>query len=137
MEGWHESKVRVRFEETDMMGVVYYAKFLVWFEVGRIGLLRDIGLPYSNWSKLGFHIPVVQAHADYRASARLDDEILVRTRIARIGSSSIRFENEVYKLPKKELLCTGHTVHAQVAPSGKATPFSAVLRRRLALASKL
>jgi len=55
-------------------------------------------------------MPVVQAHADYRASARFDDEILVKTRIARVGNSSIRFENEIYRLPDMRLLCAGHTI---------------------------
>jgi acyl-CoA thioester hydrolase len=128
---WHRQKLRVRFEETDMMGVVYYAKFLTWFEVGRISLLRDIGLGYKDWVKRGFHIPVVQAHADYRASARLDDEVLVKTRVESIGRSSIRFGNEVYRLPDRELLCTGHTVHALIGEDGKATPFPPDLRKAL------
>lgn len=128
---WHESKLRVRFEETDTMQVVYYAKFLVWMEVGRVNLMRDIGLPYRDWEDKGLGIPVVQAHADYRASARFDDEILVKTRVASIGKSSIRFENEIYKLPEMQLLCTGHTVHALADRKGKAVPFPDDLMTRL------
>lgn len=89
---WHEQRLRVRYEETDTMGVVYYSKFFVWMEVGRVGLLRDIGFGYSEWVKHEIQFPVVQAHADYRASARFDDEILVKTKIASIGNKSIRFE---------------------------------------------
>lgn len=121
MGSWHEERVRVRFEETDMMGVVYYAKFFVWLEVGRISLMRDIGFTVGEWDRRGVHIPVVQAHADYRSSARIDDQILVKTRVARVGNSSIKFENEVYKLPEMKLLCTGHTVHAMVDSKGKST----------------
>jgi acyl-CoA thioester hydrolase len=128
---WHEQRLRVRFEETDTMQVVYYGKFLVWMEVGRIGLLRDVGLPYNEWVKRGFHIPVVQAHADYKSSARFDDEILVKTRVASIGRTSIRFENELYKLPEMILLCTGHTVHALIDGSGRAVPFPDDLREKL------
>ena len=131
MASWHESRLRVRFEETDLMGVVYYTKFQVWFEVGRISLLRDIGLAYGDWVKRGMHLPVVQAHADYKASARFDDEILVVTKVARIGNSSIRFENEVYKLPEKRLLCTGHTVHAVVGSDGRAVSVPDDIRSRL------
>jgi acyl-CoA thioester hydrolase len=121
MGAWHDERVRVRYEETDMMGVVYYAKFFVWLEVGRISLMRDIGLNIREWDKKGVHIPVVQAHADYKASARIDDQILVRTRVATVGNSSIKFENEVYKLPAMELLCTGHTVHAMIDDGGRST----------------
>ena len=105
MGSWHEPRLRVRYEETDAMQVVYYSKVFVWMEVGRINLLRDIGLPYKDWEAKGMGMPVVHASADYRASARFDDEILVKTRIARLGNSSIKFENEVYRLPDMHLLC--------------------------------
>ncbi len=128
---WHEQLLRVRYEETDTMGVVYYAKFLVWMEVGRVSLLRDIGFGYSEWVKREIEFPVVQAHADYSASARFDDEVLVKTRIARVGNSSIRFENEIYKVPEMKLLCTGHTVHALLNKKGKTIPFPHDLKERL------
>lgn len=128
---WHEQRIRVRFEETDTMGVVYYAKFFVWMEVGRVGLLRDLGFPYKELEKRGFHMPVVQAHADYEASARFDEEILVRTRIASVGKSSIRFENEIYKLPDMGRLSTGHTVHALVDRKGRSVPLPADFRAKL------
>ncbi len=131
MGSWHEQRLRVRYEETDTMGVVYYAKFLVWLEVGRVGLLRDIGFGYSEWVKREIQFPVVQAHADYKASARFDDVILVKTKIASIGNKSIRFENEVYKLPEMKLLATGHTVHALMNKHGSTVPFSPELRERL------
>jgi len=113
------------------MQVVYYGKYLTWFEVGRIGLLRDIGLAYRDWEKRGLGIPVVQAHADYRAPARFDDEVLVKTRVASLGESSIRFENEVYKLPEMQLLCTGHTVHVLVDGSGRTVRIPDEIREKL------
>jgi len=131
MGSWHESRLRVRYEETDTMGVVYYAKFFVWLEVGRVNLLRDIGFGYSEWVRHELQFPVVQSHMDYRAPARFDDEILVRTRIASIGTKSIRFENEVFKLPEMTLLGTGHTVHALMDKQGKTIPFSESLKSRL------
>jgi acyl-CoA thioester hydrolase len=130
MGSWHEQRLRVRYEETDMMGVVYYSKFLNWFEVGRVGLLRDIGFGYTEWVRHEIQFPVVQAHADYRASARFDEEILIKTKIASIGTKSIRFENEVYKLPEVKLLATGHTVHALMS-RGSSIPFSDDLKARL------
>jgi acyl-CoA thioester hydrolase len=131
MGSWHETKLRVRFEETDLMQVVYYSKFFVWMEVGRIALLRDVGLPYKLWESRGFHIPVVQAHADYKASAKFDDEILVKTRVSAVGTSSMRFENEIYKVEGGQLLCTGHTVHALIGGDGRTNPIPTDLRALL------
>jgi acyl-CoA thioester hydrolase len=131
MGSWHEQRLRARYEETDTMGVVYYSKYLTWFEVGRVSLLRDIGFGYSEWVRHELQFPVVQAHADYRAPARFDDEILVKTRIASIGNKSIRFENEVFKLPEMKPLATGHTVHALMNNAGSTIPFSAELKAKL------
>jgi len=131
MPAWHESKLRVRFEETDAMGVVYHSKFLVYMEVGRINFLRDIGWVYADWLRRGLKIPVVQVHAEYKASARFDDEILVATRVASVTSRSVRFDNEIYKLPERTLLCAGHTVHALVDGTGKAVPFPDDVREML------
>jgi acyl-CoA thioester hydrolase len=128
---WHDTRIRVRYEETDLMGVVYYAKFLTWFEVGRVALLRDVGFGYSEWVKKDLEFPVVQAHADYKSSARFDNEVLVKTRIASIGSTSIRFENEVYRLPEMTLLATGHTVHVLTNSHGEKVPFSQELKSKL------
>jgi acyl-CoA thioester hydrolase len=128
---WHEQKLRVRFEETDTMGVVYYAKFMVWMEVGRVSLLRDLGFGYKEWVKRDLGFPVVQAHADYKASARFDDEVLVKTRVASIGNSSIRFENEIFKVPEMTLLATGHTVHVLTNRKGEKKPFPPEVRGML------
>ena len=131
MGSWHEHRMRVRYEETDTMQVVYYAKYLVWMEVGRMSLLRDLGLAYGDWRKIGIRIPVVQAHADYKSPARFDDEILVKTRVGRLGNKSIRFENEVYKMPEMKLLCTGHTVHATIDRAGKTVAIPDEIRQKL------
>jgi acyl-CoA thioester hydrolase len=130
MGSWHEQRLRVRYEETDAMGVVYYAKFFVWMEVGRVALLREVGSGHKEWVKHEIEFAVVQAHLDYRASARFDDEILVKTRVASIGNKSIRFENEIYKIPETRLLATGHTVQA-LMKGGVAVPFSQELREQL------
>ncbi len=124
-------KLRVRYEETDTMQVVYYAKYLIWFEVGRIDLLRHLGLPYANWEKKGLRIPVVEAKATYHASTRFDDEVLVKTWIAKVGNSSIRFENEVYKLPEMKLLCNGYTVHVLIDRRGKPMKIPRDIARQL------
>jgi acyl-CoA thioester hydrolase len=128
----HTVKFRVRFAETDAMQVVYYAEYFVWFEVARTELFRAIGMPYSVISrKRGFHTPVVQAHADYKASARYDDEVAVKVWASKVGTSSVRLDYEVRKLPRKELLCTGHTVHVFIGENGKAKEIPADLKRKL------
>lgn len=113
------------------MGVVYYSKFFIWMEVGRINLMRDIGLVYGEFLKKGRHIPVVRAHADYKAFARFDNEVLVKTRVASVGRRSVRFENEILRLPDRELLCIGHTIHAYIDNDGKSIPFPEDIRKKL------
>ena len=110
---------------------MYYGKYLTWLEVGRVNLMRDVGFGYREWVRHEIQFPVVQAHMDYKSPARFDDEILVKTKIASIGTKSIRFENEVYKLPEMTLLGTGHTVHALVDKHGRTIPFSDELKLKL------
>jgi len=128
----HTAKIRVRFAETDAMQVVYYAEYFVWFEVARTELFRAAGMPYTVISrKRGFHTPVVQAHADYKSSAKYDDEVAVRVWASNVGTSSVRLDYEVTKLPGKELLCTGHTVHVLIGEDGKPKEIPADIRKKL------
>jgi acyl-CoA thioester hydrolase len=109
-------QVRVRYAETDQMGIVYYANYLVWFELGRVELLRALGLAYSQLEKEHECIlPVVEATCRYKAPARYDDEILIETRPALLRQSVIKFE---YRILRKAvdganptLLAEGETVH--------------------------
>jgi len=127
----HEIRVRVRYADTDTMRVVYYANFFVWFESGRIELLRSRGVVYRDIEAMGIFIPVVEAQATYMVPARFDDELLVRTRLKGMGNTSVTFENEVYRLPEMELLCRGGTVHVVVGKDGKPMPIPEALRTRL------
>jgi acyl-CoA thioester hydrolase len=127
----HEITVRVRYADTDTMRVVYYANYLVWFESGRVELLRSRGVVYKDIEEMGIFIPVVEAKANYKSPARFDDELLVKTRLKEMGNTSLIFENEVYRLPERELLCTGHTVHVVVGRDGKPMPIPQELRSRL------
>jgi acyl-CoA thioester hydrolase len=128
----HTVKLRVRFAETDAMQVVYYAEYFVWFEVARTELFRSIGMPYSVISrKRGFHTPVVQAHADYKSSAKYDDEVAVRVWASKVGTSSVRLDYAVTKLPDRTLLCTGHTVHVLIGEDGKPKEIPADIKERL------
>jgi acyl-CoA thioester hydrolase len=114
----HDIRLRVRYADTDTMRVAYYANFFIWFESGRVELFRSRGIVYKDMEEMGVFVPVVEAHANYKSPARFDDELLVRTRLAKIGETSLRFENEVFKLPGMELLCTGHTVHVVIGRDG-------------------
>jgi acyl-CoA thioester hydrolase len=115
----HSVKLRARFAETDAMRVVHHTEYFVWFEVARTELLRSIGLPYTEIQKRGFNMPLVEAFASYKAPARYDDEVKVKIWANKIGRSSIRLDYEITKLPGKELLCTGHTVHVLIGSDGK------------------
>ena len=110
------TEIRVRYAETDQMGIVYYANYLVWFELGRVELLRSLGLAYSKLeADHGCILPVVKADCRYRAPARYDDEILIETRPALLRGSVIKFAYRILRKPaegeKPELLAEGHTVH--------------------------
>jgi acyl-CoA thioester hydrolase len=127
----HEITVRVRYADTDTMRVAYYANYFIWFESGRIELLRSKGIIYKDVERSGIFIPVIEAHANYKASARFDDELLIRTKIAKLGTTSIRFENEVYILPAMDLICTGHTVHVAIDKDGRPVRLPDELRAKL------
>jgi acyl-CoA thioester hydrolase len=108
--------VRVRYAETDQMGIVYYANYLVWFEIGRVELLRSLGLAYSQLeTDHQCILPVVEATCRYRSPARYDDEILIETRPTLLRGSVIKFGYRILrKAPDIEspvLLAEGETVH--------------------------
>jgi acyl-CoA thioester hydrolase len=110
------TQVRVRYAETDQMSIVYYANYLVWFELGRMELLRSVGLAYSQLEKEHECIlPVVSASCRYRSPARYDDEILIETRLAMLRSSVIKFAYSILRRGREgsenTLLAEGETVH--------------------------
>lgn len=97
------------------MGVVYHANYLVWFEVARVDLMRSMGLEYSQLEKeFGCMIAVVEANARYRAPARYDDEIAVRTRLLAMRGAMLKMGYEVLRASDETLLCEGHTTHVVV-----------------------
>ena len=107
-----ETKLRVRYAETDNMGVVYHSNFAIWFEVGRVELMRQLGLEYRTMERDdNCHIPVVDLRVRYKAPALYDDEIVVRTRIANARQSLLHFTYEVLRAGDQTLLATGETMH--------------------------
>lgn len=113
------SRVRVRYAETDAMRVVYYANYLVWFEVGRTDLLRSTGWSYREMEAEGFSLPVIEARCEYRVSAKYDDEIDVRTAGAIVSPVRVQFDYELARLADGVVLATGHTVHAVLDREGR------------------
>jgi acyl-CoA thioester hydrolase len=112
-------EVRVRYAETDKMGVAYYANYFVWFEVGRAELCRKKGFRYSDLEDLGYILVVTDAHCHYRNSARYDEEILIRTRLKEINKRMITFGYQLLRKGSEELLAEGETRHLSVGPNGK------------------
>jgi acyl-CoA thioester hydrolase len=118
-----ETRVRVRYAETDQMGVVYHANYLVWFEVGRVEHMRQLGLTYKAMEQEeGCGIAVVEAVARYKAPARYDDELIVRTRIAAVRGSILSFDYAVHRAEDGLLLCEGSTTHIVVDRGMKRAP---------------
>jgi acyl-CoA thioester hydrolase len=106
------SKVRVRYAETDQMGVVYYANYFVWFEIGRVEFLRQLGFDYKQMElEDDCHLPVVEANCRYRASARYDDEIIIETRVTGMRSFLIKFGYRILRAEDSLLLADGETAH--------------------------
>ena len=106
---YHEFKVRVRYAETDQMGVVYHGNYAQYFEMGRVEWLRALGLSYSFMEKNGVMLPVVSLTINYKKPARYDDLLTVRTILKKQESVRIEFDYEIYS-EKGELLTTGNSV---------------------------
>ena len=118
-----ETRIRVRYAETDQMGVVYHSNYLIWFEVGRVELIRQLGLDYKSMEREeGAGIAVVEATVRYKAPARYDDELIVRTRIAGVRGSVLRFTYTIYRAEDNLLLTEGATTHLVVGPGMKRVP---------------
>lgn len=120
MKECYETTVRVRYAETDQMGVIYHANFFVWFEVGRVELLREMGVPYRQMEEEDdCHIVVVEAKCEFKRPARYDDLLRIRTRVAETRTRLMRFAYEVLNDATGELLATGETTHVICDHAGR------------------
>jgi len=113
------STLRVRYAETDKMGVVYYANYLVWFEVGRADLLRSLGWTYREMEVAGIQLPVIEAHCEYLKPAKYDDELEVRTEGRMLSPVRPEFQYQVIRKQDQSVAASGRTVHAAVDTAGK------------------
>ena len=112
-----ETQIRVRYQETDNMGVVYYANYFVWFEVARTEYLRGAGISYRQVEEKGVYLMVAETTCRYKAPARYDDIVRIETWIPKLKNSSLEFAHKVYVGEK--LIAMGESVHVFVNRSGK------------------
>jgi acyl-CoA thioester hydrolase len=125
------TRVRVRYADTDQMGVVYYANYLVWFEVGRTEWLRDAGWNYREMEETGVSLPVIEAHCEYRQPARYDDEIEIRTTASVLTPARLRFDYRAVRIDGETLVAEGHTIHAALGTNGRPCRLPARVRELL------
>ncbi|MCK6561484.1 acyl-CoA thioesterase [candidate division KSB1 bacterium] len=111
-------QLRVRYADTDKMGVAYYANYLKWFEAGRTEMLRGTGLPYAEIEQLGVALPVTEAYCSYRRPAYCDDLLRIVSRMREFPRASLRIEYEIFN-QNDELLATGYTTHVFINTGGK------------------
>jgi acyl-CoA thioester hydrolase len=109
---FHETRLRVRYAETDQMGVVYHSNHLIWFEVGRVELMREMGFSYRDMEREDDRfIAVAEVKCRYRAPVYYDEEILIRTRLKNVRESVVVFSYELVRADIKTLLAEGETTH--------------------------
>ena len=115
----YSAVIRVRYAETDKMGVAYHANYLDWFEVGRNEYCRQSGKAYKEWEAEGVMLPVVEAHCRYKSSLFYDDEALIETTISKLTRVSVEFSYRILHKDTGRLAAEGYTKHAFVSPDGK------------------
>jgi acyl-CoA thioester hydrolase len=115
-----QTTLRVRYAETDAMGVVYHANYLIWFEVGRGDHFRALGQDYREWEEVGLFLPVSEAYARYHAPARYGDLITIQTCLDKVRSRSITLRYQIVHDASGQTLCTGWTKHLCVDGEGQA-----------------
>jgi acyl-CoA thioester hydrolase len=117
---YHDTTLRVRYAETDQMGVVYHSNYLIWFEVGRVELMRALGFEYKLMeTEDDCHIVVAEAHCRYEKPARYDQILRVRTRIAEWRNRIVKFSYEIFLDDDSSLLATGYTTHVICGSNGR------------------
>jgi acyl-CoA thioester hydrolase len=132
MDDWHETEVRVRYAETDQMGIAHHANYLIWFETGRSDLCRARGFSYKQMEDEDDAFMVVaESYCRYKQPAHYDDQLIIRTRIGELRSRSIRFVYEVVRAHDDELIAEGETLHVVTDRHKKVRTLPDVYRSRL------
>ena len=123
--------LRVRYAETDKMGVVYHANYFMWFEMGRCELLRGIGRSYRDLEASGIGLPVIEAYCEYKSPARYDDELVVTTKGTLLSPARVEFEYEISRPIDATINAIGRTVHAAVDTTGRPCRLPVYIRELL------
>ena len=123
--------VRVRYAETDQAGMAHHAAFLLWFEEGRVELLRSLGKSYQQFEAEGIHFPVREAFCRYWVPTRFDDVLIVTTQVEQVRGASARFGCRIARQADDALIAEGHTLHACVDDEGKVTRLPQAIRQSL------
>ncbi len=132
MDGWHETEIRVRYAETDKMGIVHHSNYLIWFEAGRSDLCRARGFSYKEMEENDNALMVVaESYCRYKSPAYYEDVLVVRSRVAEIRSRSIRFIYEVFRPADGALLAEGETLHLVTDQSKKVRQIPDIYREKL------
>jgi acyl-CoA thioester hydrolase len=125
-----ETRFRVRYFETDAMGIVHHAAYITWFEEGRSAFTRGIGYPYSRMEAEGIALAVAEVTARYHTPARYDDEVVVRTTLDALGSRGMTFIYEVRSAGDEVLLVSGRSTHVSLGLDGRVRLLPDELRER-------
>jgi acyl-CoA thioester hydrolase len=123
--------LRVRYAETDRMGVVYYANYFVWFEVARADLLRSFGWTYREMEESGVFLPVIEAHCEYKRPARYDDEVDIHTTGSLVSPVRVTFTYRVAVKGQPDAAAIGRTIHAATGRAGRPCRLPARIREVL------
>jgi len=119
MDTWHDTEIRVRYAETDKMGIVHHANYLIWFESGRSDICRARGFPYKEMEEDHSLIVVAETYVRYKSPAFYEDELIIRTQVAEVRSRSIRFVYEIYRPSDDTLIAEGETLHLSTGTDKK------------------
>ena len=130
MDDWHENEVRVRYAETDQMGIAHHANYLVWFEVGRSELCRAKGFSYKEMEQEEALMVVAESYCRYKSPAFYEDILTVRTKVEEIRSRSLRFIYEVHRASDETLIAEGETLHVVTDKDKKVRLLPEIYRNR-------
>lgn len=131
MDGWHETEVRVRYAETDKMGIVHHSNYLIWFEAGRSDLCRAKGFSYTQMEASGSLMIVAESYVRYKSPAYYEDILVVRTQLGEMRSRSIQFVYEVFRPSDETLIAEGETLHLVTDENKKVRSIPEVYKRLL------
>jgi acyl-CoA thioester hydrolase len=127
----HRTEIRVRYPETDQMGVAHHTSHLVWFEIGRTEMMRSLGCSYADLEREQLFLPVVEVTCRYHRPVGYDDRVVVETGVADVGPARIRFQYRLLRPDTDELIATGTTLHAALNGKRRPTRLPQAIRDRL------